>query len=145
MIYGDSKSNLNKMRINIIGKDINDLINSIKDRTKLNNDSKKLKSIEDFWEINYKTSDANNLSISEQINLYLKEKIKHDDKNNYKDILIIKLENIDEKILELIYITLNESIDENFTPIIIFLIQESNSKLYLNIFDLNKKKYPKIN
>ena len=145
MLYGDSKSNLTNMRINIIGKDINDIINSIKDRTKLNNDSKKLKNIEDFWEINNKTTDANNLSISEQINLYLKEKIKHDDKNNYKDILIIKLENIDEKILELIYITLNESIDENFTPIIIFLIQESNSKLDLNIFDFDKKKYPKIN
>lgn len=50
------------MRINIIGKDINNLINLSKNETKLNNDSKKVKKIEDFWEINDKI-DTNNLDI----------------------------------------------------------------------------------
>ena len=100
MEYKDSQSNLNIMRITIIGKDINNLINLIKDNAKINNVSKNLKNIEDFWEINNKIN-TNNLSILDQTNFYLKE-IKHD-KNNSKDILIIKLDNIEEKIIELIY------------------------------------------
>ena len=142
MEYKDSQSNLNIMRITIIGKDINNLINLIKDNAKINNVSKNLKNIEDFWEINNKTN-TNNLSILDQTNFYLKE-IKHD-KNNSKDILIIKLDNIEEKIIELIYAELNESIDIYFMPIIIFLVQESNSKLNLKFFDYNKNKYTKIN
>ena len=116
------------------------LLSPMKIKNNKNEEINNIKTIEDFWKINY----SKYKDVQEQINEYFDKifKIKKEEKltKQLKETLIIKVKNYSDKIIEPILEKINDLKNDYYMPIVIFLLLEGNKKIVCD-----KKKFPRVN
>ena len=126
-------TNLNDyyMHIQLIGSDLIkflELISGKKTPSKAQQDEKKRKIIEDFWDFDY-LSDKNIKSQIEEYFKLLEQKKDNDELDELKECLIIRIKHFNHEEINLIFEKMDSLEQTQYMPLVLILVDDINKKI----------------